>query len=390
MKRVSARQRWNYLAAVFLGALSIGVFGCLAYEAAIRGGRTIGVYLLPSMIGPPLDPTTERNVGYYDRFVGLSFSGYFIWTDWGVLKTAAGPNGFTDYVMSMRAQVDFVAHRGKVWSGPLVWGHNGTSGPGPDRIHIPEYLEGLSGDALRTEMRSYINTIVGQFPEVDVWTVAEPFSPPDADGNVSLRNNVFKRELGSGWVAEALRYIYEANPNVTVLIDEVNADGMNAKADMMFDYYRDRLVRDAAHPNGAVPVQNLAVGLQMHIDMACHAGANPSAENVQRNMERFANLGVTVHITGMDVQVRCLTGTVQQKLERQRNKYQNIVAACMAVPKCTTIIMQDVGDCDSWLRRILGHENEVPNLFDCNYAAKPAYFGVLAGVKGEASPDPDE
>src|SRR5262249_49451656 len=163
---------------------------------------------------------------------------------------------------------------------------------------------------------------------------------------------------------EALVDAYTANPRATfVAINEWNADGVNAKSTKMLDYYRDSLV-------GAIPAAHLAVGLQMHLDSCPGAFFDTAPIDVYANMARFASLGVRVHITEMDYQIRCLPGTANDKLDAQAAKYHDITAACMATPLCRSMSVWGVGDPDSWVRWQRG-ENDAPLLFDNNYEPKP-------------------
>ena len=69
------------------------------------------------------------------------------------------------------------------------------------------------------------------------------------------------------------------------------------------------------------------VGLQMHIS----ASSFPAVADIQANIQRLADLGLQVNISEMDVRVRDVPGTRPRSSQRQRQVYQDVVAACVAV-----------------------------------------------------------
>ena len=68
-------------------------------------------------------------------------------------------------------------------------------------------------------------------------------------------------------------------------------------------------------------------------------------------------------------------------VDTQRTRFHDIVAACVAEPRCRAITVWDVTDKYSWLN---GRKCAAAHglLFDDNYAKKPAYSGVLDALLG--------
>jgi Glycosyl hydrolase family 10 len=73
-----------------------------------------------------------------------------------------------------------------------------------------------------------------------------------------------------------------------------------------------------------VPID--CVGFQSHIN-----SASPLPSDYQANLQRFADLGVEVQITELDI---AGSGTAQA------TTYANVVKACLAVTKCTGITVR--------------------------------------------------
>jgi endo-1,4-beta-xylanase len=333
--------------------------GCLGTEAA-KSGRTFGSYLDTAHGTSPL---------YLKRL--RDFSMIEVWSSWSKIEPCDGCWNFG----RLDEQFALVKKFGKVAkSSALLWGIDAAAGQPGDVT--PDYLSRLTTAQLRADMRDHIQKVIRRYPEVRVWNVVnEPFEPPDRNGVVTMRHNVFFDRLGPGWIRDALVDAYAANPRATyIAINEWNADGVNAKSTKMLDYYRTMLV-------GAIPAAHLAVGLQMHLDSCPGALLDTAPRDIYANMTRFASLGVRVHITEMDYQIRCVPGTLDDRLSVQATKYHDITAACMAVQLCRSISVWGVGDADSWIRWAMG-QSDGPLLFDSQYQPKPAYWAVVAALDG--------
>jgi endo-1,4-beta-xylanase len=84
----------------------------------------------------------------------------------------------------------------------------------------------------------------------------------------------------------------------------------------------------------------------------------------------------------MDVAVGALPGDINEKLQRQREITHDIVAACVAVDRCTGITLWGVSDRDSWLStaewsHLRGRGPHYPLAFNANLEAKPMVAGIL-------------
>ena len=96
--------------------------------------------------------------------------------------------------------------------------------------------------------------------------------------------------------------------------------------------------------------------------------------DIQANIQRLADLGLQVNISEMDVRVKDLPGTPPRSCERQRQVYHDVVAACVAVPRCEAVTLWGFTDAHSWVDAAFGADD--PLLFDEQYRVKPAFFGV--------------
>jgi endo-1,4-beta-xylanase len=261
--------------------------------------------------------------------------------------------------------VAFAAENGMRMRGhALVW-----------HSQLAAWVKDLTGDALREAMRRHIKTLAGHWRgQIAQWDVV---NEAIADGNEGkLRDSPFLR-LGEHYLDEAFTMAHEADPDALLFYNdyEIEAGEGNAKSDAAY-----RLC--ARLKEAGVPIHG--VGMQMHVDPRYW----PSAEQIQRNVERFAALGLFVEFTELDVAVGEIRGGLQAKLERQRTLTHDIVAACMKVEKCTGITLWGASDVDSWLNdaqwsALRGRGPHYPLAFDDALDPKPMYFGILDAFAGK-------
>ena len=69
-----------------------------------------------------------------------------------------------------------------------------------------------------------------------------------------------------------------------------------------------------------------------------------------------------------------LTGDAASRLQRQREVYREVVGVCVAQPRCDAVTFWGFTDAHSWIDEFFGEDD--PLLFDAQYQAKPAFFGV--------------
>jgi GH35 family endo-1,4-beta-xylanase len=175
---------------------------------------------------------------------------------------------------------------------------------------------------------------------------------------------VFRRKLGDGYVAEAFRLARQADPGARLIYNDYGGEGLNAKSNRIYDLVRSLVAE------GVID----GVGLQMHIS----AANPPSAASVASNMRRLADLGLQVNISEMDVRIRDAPGALPMRLELQKSVYKSMVAVCVDEPRCDAVTFWGFTDAHSWIDSRFGADD--PLLFDEQYAAKPAFFGVLEAL----------
>ncbi|MEV6172524.1 endo-1,4-beta-xylanase [Streptomyces sp. NPDC051954] len=220
---------------------------------------------------------------------------------------------------------------------------------------LPSWVGALAAADLRTAMNNHITQVMGHWKgKIHSWDVVNEAFQDGSSG--ARRSSPFQDKLGNGFIEEAFRTARAADPAAKLCYNDYNTDGVNAKSNAVYNLVRDFKAR-------GVPID--CVGFQSHFN-----SASPVPSDYQANLQRFADLGVDVQITELDIEG---SGTAQA------NSYSNVVRACLAVSRCTGITVWGVTDKYSW------RAGGTPLLFDGNYAKKPAYTAVLTVLGGTGS-----
>jgi endo-1,4-beta-xylanase len=225
---------------------------------------------------------------------------------------------------------------------------------------LPGWVAGLPAADMRAAVEAHVRSVAEHYRgRVRAWDVVNEAIANDGAG---LRDSVFRQKLGDQYIAEAFRAARQADPQALLFYNDYGGEGLNQKSDRIYDLV-------AGLKAQGVPIDG--VGLQMHVS----AGARPSDASIAANMSRLTSLGLLVNISEMDVRVRDVPGDLAARLEAQRAAYRSIVAVCVAEARCDGITLWGFTDAHSWIDAQFGADD--PLLFDEQYGAKPAYYGVL-------------
>ncbi|MCY1144401.1 endo-1,4-beta-xylanase [Actinoplanes sp. Pm04-4] len=221
----------------------------------------------------------------------------------------------------------------------------------------PGWAQNLSGTALRNAMLNHVTQVATHYKgQIDSWDVVnEAF----ADGGSGARRDSNLQRTGNDWIEVAFRAARAADPAAKLCYNDYNTDGQNAKSNAVFAMVQDFKAR-------GVPID--CVGFQSHFN-----SQSPLPSDYQANLQRFANLGVDVQITELDIEG---SGTAQA------NSYASAVRACLAVTRCNGITVWGIRDSDSW------RASGTPLLFDGSGNKKAAYTAALDALNGGTTTPP--
>ncbi|WP_406159723.1 endo-1,4-beta-xylanase [Streptomyces canus] len=216
-------------------------------------------------------------------------------------------------------------------------------------------------------MNDHIALEVGRYKgRLAAWDVVnEAFNE---DG--TYRQTLWYNGLGTGYIAQALTAARAADPAAKLYINDYNVEGVNAKSTALYN-----LVKSLKEQG--VPIDG--VGLQAHLIV----GQVPST--LQQNIQRFADLGVDVAITELDIRMALPSDST--KLAQQAADYKAVMNACVAVARCAGVTVWGFTDSDSWIPGTFPGEGAATP-YDENYAPKPAYHAIAAALGGTTTPPP--
>ncbi|MDT0319880.1 endo-1,4-beta-xylanase [Streptomyces millisiae] len=317
-------------------------------DLAAESGRFFGL----GISGPMLDQPR------YTAIASTEFSSVTPGNEmkWGSVEPTRGN---LDWTGADRI-VDFAEeHDQEVHGHTLVW-HSQL----PNWVANGDFADG----ELRQVMTDHVTTQVGRYAgRIARWDVVN--EPLNEDG--TLRDTVFLREIGPGYIADALRAARAADPEARLYINDYNTDGVGAKSDGMYELVRSLL-------DQGVPLDG--VGFQSHLIL----GQVPSS--MRANLQRFADLGLEVAVTELDVRMQLPADAA--KLEQQAADYGAVVGACVAVTRCTGVTIWGFTDADSWIPPTFpGQGAALP--WDENYQPKPAYHAIVEALGGDPAPEPE-
>jgi GH35 family endo-1,4-beta-xylanase len=320
--------------------------------AAARSGRRAGC----AVDNGPLsnEPTYAQILG--DQFNALTPENA---TKWGSLQPV-DPNHW-DFDAA-DAIADFADEHEQVVKGhTLIW-----------HQQLPTFIDAnTTPRQLERYSERHIDRTVRHFRrDFFAWDVVNEAMADDGSG---LRPTPFSNAFGERYIDRAFREAQDADRDARLYYNDYGIEGINAKSNAVYDLMTRLLARH-------VPIDG--IGFQAHFD----ARFVPSLDELVENFQRFADLGLSVNVSELDVQVRNLGGTRAYKLAVQKQIYQRIAAACSQVEACEGLTTWGFSDAHSWIDATFGPDD--PLLFDDLYQKKPAYFGYVDGLLGVPLDDP--
>ena len=314
-------------------------------DAAARTDRLIGTAVgTPFLTGEPAYAATLASEFSYVTPENE--------TKWGSLQPVDAAHwdfAPADAILSFARRHDLAA-KGHV----LIW-----------HSQLPPFItDALAPQDLVALARANIREVMGRYRhETRAWDVVNEAFADDG----TLRDTVFLRKLGPGYIADAFRWAREEDRGAVLYYNDFNIDAINAKSNAVYELVRG-LVADH------VPIDG--VGFQMHLE----AQTAPSTEEIVANLARFTALGLRVNISELDVRIANAGGDLVTRLAIQRQVFHRAVAACVQVPGCESVTTWGFTDLHSWIDAVFGPDD--PLELDEQYRRKPAYYGMIDGFLG--------
>ncbi|ONI88899.1 endo-1,4-beta-xylanase [Saccharothrix sp. ALI-22-I] len=354
MSPTSRRPRL-YAAAVaaVAGALTVGMAVAApsnADSSSVAAAPTLGQLAAAKgrYFGSATDNPTLTNEPY-TNVLGSEFNQITVGNTqkWQYIEPSRGQ---FDYTQADQIVAFAQAHNQTVRGHTLVW-HNQLAG----------WVNDVPAGELLGVMRNHIANVAGHYKGKLVhWDVVnEAF---EEDG--TRRQSVFQQKIGDSYIAEAFKAARAADPNVKLYYNDYNIEGIGAKSDAVYNLVK-------SFKQQGIPIDG--VGMQAHLIL----GQVPST--LRQNIQRFADLGVDVALTELDIRMR--TPRDATKDAQQANDYRTVVNACLAVSRCVGITVWDFSDGYSWIPSVFPGEGAAL-IYDENFGKKPSYWAVYEALGG--------
>ena len=238
---------------------------------------------------------------------------------------------------------------------------------------LPKWLKerNFSGEELAEIMQEHIRTVLTHYKErfpdtVTIWDVVnESFLD-----NASWRTqDMIWSKIGPSreeYVKIAFRAARETDSHIKLFYNDNGIETINPKSNATYNFIK-------SLKEEGVPIDG--IGFQSHIvnTTTWEPALDMDLRSVEANFKRFADLGLEIQITELDVPIKVADGVTQSELDKQAKIYETMMRSCLNSKKCTMFVTWGFTDKSSWWPYF------VPTLgaalpFDQNYNKKPAYF----------------
>lgn len=260
----------------------------------------------------------------------------------------------------------------KVRGHTLCW-HNQT----PGWLFVDAKGDTVSKEVLLQRLKDHITTVVSRYKgKVYAWDVVnEAISDK---GDEMYRKSAWYKICGEDYIAKAFQYAHEADPEAQLFYNDYNEIDP-VKREKIF-----RLV--SSLKKTGVPIHG--VGLQGH-----WAVNEPTAEQLDATLSRFAEAGLKMQITELDISVYPKEHNARAKMPQDNSteftpekeqKQAETYRMCFELfrkykQSISGVTFWNISDRSSWLDNFpVRGRKDYPLLFDQNLKPKNAYSKVTS------------
>ncbi len=266
---------------------------------------------------------------------------------------------------------DFAVKNGLKLRGHTLCWHNQT----PAWFFTDSVGKQVSKEVLLARLKHHITDVVSRYKgKIYAWDVVNKAVP---DGGTDVyRKTKFLEIIGEEYIQRAFEFAHEADPNAKLFYNDYNTEN-KVKRDKIYLLVKGLL-------NKGIPIHG--VGLQGHWSLN-----EPTAQELEESITKFASLGLEIQITELDVSVHpkqqqsskepfngvsVFTAEMDEKQAQQYKMLFEVFRKFKA--NITGITFWNLSDSSSWLDNfpVRGRKN-FPLLFDQNNQPKKSFFEVI-------------
>ncbi len=256
-------------------------------------------------------------------------------------------------------------HKMMVRGHTLVW-HNQT----PDWVFIEKKGNFVSRDTLLKTMKNHITQVMEHYKDtIHHWDVVNEAIADEE--KIFLRESKWLDIIGEDFIEKAFEMAHDVDPNALLFYNDYN-ESDPIKREKIY-----RLVKKLVDKN--VPIHG--VGMQAHWNIH-----GPGLADIRTAIERYASLGLTIHITEMDVscfqfgdQRTDLLNQTDEMMSLQAERYHKMFSLFREYRDViSNVTFWGVTDYYTWLNNfpVKGRKNW-PLLFDKNQQPKSSFWKVI-------------
>lgn len=261
---------------------------------------------------------------------------------------------------------EFAREHNKLLRGhTLVW-HGQT----PRWVFRTANGDPVSREQLLERMKVHIDTVVKRYrDDIFCWDVVNEAIEDKSDGY--LRKSPWLDIIGPDFIDKAFTYAHEADPQALLFYNDYN-ESTPHKRDNIYKLVKGLLERD-------IPIHG--VGLQCHWNIY-----GPDLDTIREAIEKYASLGLQLHVTELDVSVfrhederKDLTEPTDEMIDLQAMRYDAIFSLFREYSDViTNVTLWGPTDEVSWLNDfpVRGRTNW-PLLFDANQNPKKSLHKII-------------
>lgn len=233
----------------------------------------------------------------------------------------------------------------------------------------PWVFKDATKETLLERLKSHIE-VVGKRYEDDIYCWDVVNEAIDDKGENILRKSPWVDIIGEDFMDYSFRYAREVLPNTELFYNDYNAI-VEKKRDKIYHAVKDMKDR-------GVPIDG--VGLQCHFNIH-----SPSKDEIRRAIELYAELGLKIHITEMDISMfefgdeTKIDKPTEKMIELQAKAYGDSFAIFREYKEIVdSVTLWGPADDHTWLDHFpVRNRKNWPLLFDENHEPKEAYHRIM-------------
>lgn len=243
---------------------------------------------------------------------------------------------------------------------------------------VPDYVRKMTKQDRHRFMLDLVRTIVSRYAgQARTATVVnEPF-----DQRGTLQKNTWWKTTGNDqYIVDAFRAARKAAPTMKLYLNEHSSETMSDKSNALFALAQKlRATTTSVTIDGKNVQRPLLDGVGFQAHMLGGADQQPSTDDMRRNLSRFADLGIDIRFTEVDVRIPTKHGqSASSDLKRQAQVYGTLTDLCRTIRRCTGMTLWGFTDKRSWITDNPGTFSGYgdANVLDTTYLPKPAWTAV--------------